>query len=126
MRLAEAQQRWQDSGITSYCINVEYIAFISYAGPRVLEVRNGNIVAQPPPCMGGSNRCLSSTERAEDYTVPGLFAFLQGELSDPGRQVNLVAFDAMYGYPIWITTDTRSNATDMGRMRVVTSFMPLP
>lgn len=69
--------------------------------------------------------CVGPGERAERYSVPGLFGIVDDEMRQPGRKIIALEFDRKYGYPTEITSNTTKALSDLSLRWRVTAFTPL-
>lgn len=104
--LAKHYARWQQRSPAAYRATVKWECFCLGAGVGdwKLEVRPDSTVVLRRPEHAGGDPPIASVE--------ALFEWLETEIRDPGRQVD-VRYDAALGYPTHVDTDTVTGFSDM-------------
>jgi hypothetical protein len=127
--LSDAEARWQATRPTDYAFELRLSCFCGNALPvfTLLEVRGDSLVAATPiaPPPG-----LPVVPLAQWPTVPDLFAQLRATATaanDDDVIVDVTAdYDPVYGYPIRIAVQCRSDVTDCGSLIEARGLQPLP
>jgi hypothetical protein len=103
--LARNRARWHDKAPREYRVTIKWECFcLGGAGEWTLGVRPETTVVLQKPAGAGGQPPIAS--------IDSLFEWLESEIRDPDRDVE-VRYDATFGYPTSIDTDTRSFFTDM-------------
>jgi hypothetical protein len=106
--IGDAEKKWQAQNVTRYRIQVMLVQSIWHAQSHTITVRDGKVTDQQASCVPApfeSGKCTVREYKAEDFTVPGLFATARAESkSDDGKWTTIV-FDPTYGYPVRISYD---------------------
>ncbi len=117
--LSKARTRWAERGPDAYRVNIHWECFClgGGAGDWALEVQPETTLVLRRPKYGGDRPPAAKVER--------LFEWLETELRDPGRTVE-VRYDSRLGYPTHIDTDTVFLLTDMWTKVEVLGLRAIP
>jgi hypothetical protein len=104
--LANHRQRWRNKGHRAYRATINWGCFCLGAGVGewTLDVRPETTLVLRKPVGEG--------ERPPITSIDSLFTWLEAEMRDPGRTVE-VRYDSTLGYPTSIFTDSASFLTDL-------------
>lgn len=104
----QAEHKWQAQGIRSYRIQVLHLQSIWHAQTYSITVRNERVIDQSAFCVPApseAGQCTVRPFKAEDYTVPGLFAIARTQAGNAEGKWTKITFDPIYGFPSGIAFD---------------------
>ena len=123
----QAERKWQAHGITSYRIEVLTVQSVWHAQSHQITVRDGKVIDQSASCIPAPTEmgvCEVQPYKAEDYTVPGLFAKAHWMVENIQARWMQINFDSQYDFPSQISFDDPDAIDDDWAWRVM-AFDPL-
>jgi len=112
-QLARAELRWAARDVSRYRVTAKLDCYCPSAkdGATKLEFRGDSLMGQ----VDDRGRLVSGPFRPwwKTFSVPSLFAAAEAEIRDPRRVVFSIVYDARYGFPSLISTDTNQRTTDL-------------
>ena len=121
--LAEARQRWEDTGITSYTWTVDLLCFCGPLGPLQVTVRDGEVAETTPldpRVEAGQDELPTAT------TVEDLFQKAEDALTSEDSGAVSITYDETYGYPTKMDIDWIRDAVDDEDTWEASDLTPLP
>lgn len=108
------QEKWQQSGVTSYRFSLFIGCFCPFVEvmPLTIEVRNGEVVSM----AASDGSIIEPSDPSHEFliryaTLDRIFAELDAEL-DGGADEVIVSYDPTYGYPAEVSIDRIKEAID--------------
>lgn len=124
--LEQAQEKWQEAGISHYRfhLNIGCFCVFSQDMPLLIEVQDGEVVSMA--YQSGKAIETTNMELFQHYnTIDRIFAELEKDLGGEADKVT-VTYDETYGYPSQVSIDFIEQAVDDELGLTVTNFEELP
>ena len=124
-RLAEAEARWVARRPTRYRLTVRFECFCAGSTHEgtTLEFVHDSLVGIVDRT---GRRHATSDPTWKDYSVPALFTSAEKAIRDAETIVERLEFDAVYGIPTRLETNTVYQVTDGSFRQYITGFRPVP
>ncbi|HEX8393565.1 MAG TPA: DUF6174 domain-containing protein [Longimicrobium sp.] len=124
-RLAEARERWEESGVRSYSYTAKLDCFCAPADsllPVRVTVRSGQAVSRAYVVGAGQPARAASEALFGAYdTVEELFEVIEDQVRGSPAVLN-VSYDETYGFPNVIAVDPAGDVPNDQRAVLVTGF----
>lgn len=121
-----ARARWIRERPAAYRFQMHLHCFcFGMAAPRPTFEVEGDSVVRLLDMSGELPASSHVLEFWTAHTIDRMFDQIAAEITDPGRSIGELTFDARWGYPVRFSTDGRHGLTDMWRTIGVLRFQAL-
>lgn len=97
--LAAGRRRWARGAVTEYRIQTHVDCFCMYTREELDSLRQRSLLTVRAGAIVGHSPGGPRVAAAKEWTVDSLFAFVERDLTDPGRVVRRLQLDPQYGFP---------------------------